>query len=570
MRSEERHSQLEMKILAFLPFLPLVLAIPARRAVAPIVTIASPSATIVGASAASIDSFNGIPFAQQPTGSLRLKPPASLTSALGTVTAIGTAKSCPQFFTKIDLSQLPANVVGDLLNTPLFQNITDAGEDCLTLDIARPSNTTSSSKLPVLVWIYGGGFEFGGSSIYNGASVVSNAVSEGKPIVYVAMNYRMGGFGFMPGSEILADNSANLGLLDQRLALQWIADNIGAFGGDPDKVTIWGESAGAISVFDQMALYNGDNTYHGKPLFRAGIMDSGSVFPADPVDCPKGQVVFDTVVQHAGCSSASDKLECLRALDYITFLNAANSVQGVFGYNAMALSYLPRPDGTVLTQSPEMLAQQGKFAKIPFIIGDQEDEGTIFSLLQINLTTTADVVEYLSTIFFNDASVAQIEGLVATYPDDPSAGSPFRTGALNELYPEFKRLAAILGDWTFTLTRRSFLSVAASAYPDVPSWSYLASYDHGTPVVGTFHASDILQVFDDIVPDYAGSAFRSYYYSFLYNLDPNKGSGYTTWPQWSASEQLLQFTSSSSNLLTDNFRQASYEYIVANVADLHL
>jgi carboxylesterase type B len=105
-------------------------------------------------------------------------------------------------------------------------------------------------------------------------------VAEGKPIIFVTVNYRVAGFGFLPGAEILADGSSNLGLLDQRLGLQWVADNIAAFGGDPDKVTIWGESAGAISVFDQMALYDGNITYKGKPLFRAGIMNSGSVIPA--------------------------------------------------------------------------------------------------------------------------------------------------------------------------------------------------------------------------------------------------------------------------------------------------
>jgi carboxylesterase type B len=137
----------------------------------------------------------------------------------------------------------------------------------------------------------------------------------------------------------------------------------------------------------------------------------------------------------------------------------------------VALSYLPRPDGAVITQSPDILAQNGQFAKVPFIIGDQEDEGTLFSLIQSNISTTDELVDYLSTVFFHDATVEQIQDLGATYPDDPSAGSPYRTGALNEIYPQYKRLASILGDLAFTLTRRIFLNISFSVHPSVPSWS---------------------------------------------------------------------------------------------------
>ncbi|KAH7418936.1 lipase [Cadophora sp. MPI-SDFR-AT-0126] len=558
--------------LILLGILPAALAAPpGKRAAAPTVAIASPLATIIGSSSATVETFNGIPFAQQPVGPLRLKPPQALAAPLGTVVATGIPKSCPQMFFSNDLtSTLPTAVLGLLLETPLFQTVTNAGEDCLTINVQRPVGTTASSKLPVLFWIFGGGFELGSTLMYDGASLVKESVANGQPIVFVAVNYRVGGFGFMPGKEILADGSSNLGLLDQRLGLQWVADNIAAFGGDPAKVTIWGESAGAISVLDQMALYDGNNKYNGKALFRGAIMNSGSIVPAAPVDCPKGQAVYDKVVQTAGCASAASSLDCLRGLDYTSFLNAANSVPGLLSYSSVALSYLPRPDGKVLTQSPDVLIASGKYAPVPFIIGDQEDEGTIFALFQGNISTTAQIVTYLSKYFFPDASTAQLNGLLATYPDDWSAGSPFGTLFLNAIYPQYKRLAAILGDLTFTLTRRTFLATHASVYPNVPSWSYLASYDYGTPVLGTFHGSDILQVFYGILPNYASGSIRSYYFSFVYNLDPNVGSSYRNWPQWSAGKQLMQFYATGALLLADNFRSSSYDWIVANVGSLKI
>ncbi|KAF8854842.1 alpha/beta-hydrolase [Acephala macrosclerotiorum] len=564
-------------LLLLLAVLPATLAAPApqpiKRASAPTVSIATPSATIVGVTTV-VESFFGIPFAQPPTGALRLKPPQSLTTGLGTVYATGIPLACPQMYFDDDSSSIPSAILGTLLDLPLFQTITNAGEDCLTINVQRPIGTTSSSNLPVLFWIFGGGFEIGSTLMYDGANIVEDSVTDGQPVVFVAVNYRVGGFGFMPGAEILAEGSSNLGLLDQRLGLQWVQDNIASFGGDPTKVTIWGESAGAISVLDQMAMYDGDITYKGNPLFRGAIMDSGSIVPADPVDCPKGQVVFDTVVATAGCTSATDKLACLRALDYSDFLTATNSVPGLLSYSSIALSYLPRPDGVVLTESPDLLIEAGKYAAVPFIIGDQEDEGTIFALFQSNISTTAELVTYLQTYFFNDATTAQITSLVDTYPDDASDGSPFGTSILYEIYPQFKRLAAILGDLTFTLTRRVFLNVHTSVNPDVPSWSYLGSYDYGTPFLGTFHGSDLLQVFYGILPNYASAAIQKYYFNFIYNLNPNVYNGSTTeymdWPQWSANQQLMQFYANSANLLADDFRSTSYDWITENVETLKI
>ncbi|PMD44849.1 cholinesterase [Hyaloscypha variabilis F] len=551
-------------------FLPLVFASPTvqKRALAPTVNLQY--ATVVGSSLGGIDSFKGIPYAQPPVGSLRLKPPQPITSSLGTVVATGIPRACPQFLTSTNSSELPVDVVTELTDTGVFQALSDAGEDCLTVNVQRPSSATANSSLPVVYWMFGGAFEFGSTQTYDASELISTSVAQGKDIIYVAVNYRVGGFGFLAGKEILEDGSANIGNLDQRLGLQWVADNIAKFGGDPSKVTIWGESAGSISVFNQMALYNGDNTYKGKPLFRAALMDSGSVVPADPVDCPRAQDIYNTVVDKAGCSGSSDTLGCLRSIDYETFLKATTSVPGVFDYQSVALSYLPRPDGAVITQSPDILAQNGQFAKVPFIIGDQEDEGTLFSLIQSNISTTDELVDYLSTVFFHDATVEQIQDLGATYPDDPSAGSPYRTGALNEIYPQYKRLASILGDLAFTLTRRIFLNISFSVHPSVPSWSCLASYDYGTPVLGTFHASDILTTYG-ITPGFATTSIQSYYISFFNTMDPNNGTtGLLSWPQWSEGNELMNFLAASNVLLADDFRSESYNYVVASKSSLHI
>ncbi|EFR02273.1 lipase 4 [Nannizzia gypsea CBS 118893] len=526
-------------------------------------------ANVVGSSALGVDSFKGIPFAQPPVGKLRLKPPQPIMGDLGTVKATGIPRACPQMYLKSD--DISEDILGRFINTPFFQTITNAGEDCLTLNVQRPASATPDSKLPVLFWIFGGAFELGSTQLYDGTSLILRSMAQKRDIIVVAVNYRVGGFGFMPGSDIQKDGSANLGLLDQRLGLKWVADNIAKFGGDPEKVTIWGESAGAISAFDQMAMYDGDHTYKGKPLFRAAIMNSGSVVPADPVDCPKGEVVYNKVVEEAGCANAADKLDCLRSRDYTTFLNAANSVPPFLSYSSVALSYLPRPDGKVLTASPDVLGRSGRIAKVPFIIGDQEDEGTIFALTQSNITTTDQVVDYFHTYFFHGATKEQLKELVATYPDDPSAGSPFRTGILNQLYPQYKRLAAMLGDLVFTLSRRVFLNIANEKFPDVPSWSYLATYNHGIPVVGTFHASDILTSFG-YTPGIPSTSIQNYYLSFVNTMDPNKGTpfGFPKWPRWSEGKKLMNFQLLGNTLLSDDFRAKSAQFMADHIDVLHV
>ncbi|KAL0931278.1 sterol esterase precursor [Colletotrichum truncatum] len=537
-------------------------------------TVVLDTATVVGNVMNKVESFGGIPYAKPPTGPLRLKPPVRLTDNIGTFDATGPAGACPQMISSSDSQNILFDLLGDIANLPFVQKASGQSEDCLSITVARPEGTKADAKLPVLYWVFGGGFQLGWSSMYDGTGLVQHGVDISKPFIFVAVNYRVAGFGFMPGKEILADGSANLGLLDQRMGLEWVADNIAAFGGDPDKVTIWGESAGAISVFDQMALYGGDNKYKGKPLFRGAIMNSGSITPTDPVDCPKGQAVYDKVVEKAGCAGKADTLNCLREVDYTTFLNAVTSVPGILSYSSVALSYLPRPDGKTLPLSPDVLAKEGKYAAVPMIIGDQEDEGTIFGIFQPNLTSTEKLVRYLKDYYFATATEAQIKAYVDTYDDGLNAlinGSPHRTGILNEIFPGFKRRCAVLGDLVFTLTRRVFLNLATAVNPSVPSWSYLASYNYGTPILGTFHGSDLLQVFYGIKDNYAARSIRTYYTNFVYALDPNVGSNgqYPNWPRWDQGQNLMQFFANKASLLKDDFRKTSSDWILNNAGSLY-
>lgn len=259
----------------------------------------------------------------------------------------------------------------------------------------------------------------------------------------------------------------------------------------------------------------------------------------------------------------------MRAAPYETFLSAVNSVPNIFGYRSVDLSYLPRPDpnSNFFPVSPRAAAQNGNYAKVPILIGDQQDEGTLFSLSQTNISNGDLLTEYLES-YFPLATSAQVSALVATYPDDPADGSPFNTGDLYNIYPEFKRLAAILGDISFTLTRRVYLYIVSGT---IPAWSYLATYLQGTPVLGTFHASDILEVYFDLPYPLPSSSIQCYYISFINNLQTNEYvgnpncAGTITWPQYSTSSpNLIEFGAAGNTILPDNFRESSFEYLLSN------
>ncbi|KAI1260888.1 alpha/beta-hydrolase [Xylariaceae sp. FL1019] len=545
---------------------------PTENESARLTTVAIPAGTVVGTAIEDVEYYRGIPYAEAPVGPLRLRAPVRA-STFDNFEATGTGPSCPQmtnaYYTSLveEVATIPefASALSVLQAAPNVQ------EDCLTISVMRPKDTPRDAKLPILFWIYGGGYETGASAPYNGSVLIPQSVDQGTPMILVTVNYRLNGFGFLPGKEVLAEGISNLGLLDQRMALEWVADNIGAFGGDPDKVTIWGQSAGAYSVFNQMALYGGNITYKGKDVFRAGIMNSGTILPTEAIDSPRAQAIFDTVALEAGCGDipSGEKLDCLRGLDFDTFYNATNSVPPPFSYHSPASSYTVRADGVVIPFSPEISARDGLFANVPVIVGDQEDEGTFLSLTQNNLTTTEDLYTFLHEIVYQNMTLAQIQDFVATYPyANGTAGSPFRTGSSNVAYPQFKRMAALLGDMTFTLARRAFLNLASKH--GLKAWSYLGTYGHEVPILGTFHTQDLPAIFyrnDDVA-----RSMQTRYIAFVNSLDPNEGRlkaplGYQTeWPEWDkCGVKMLEFGGNGTGILRDDFRGEAYEFIVSHL-----
>jgi triacylglycerol lipase len=244
----------------------------------------------------------------------------------------------------------------------------------------------------------------------------------------------------------------------------------------------------------------------------------------------------------------------------------------MLGYQSLALSYLPRPDGAVVTEAADEAALKNNVAKIPLIIGAQEDEGTLWALFQSNITTESHLLDYLGEVYFPHAPRRVLQELVDLYANTSTDGAPFNTGDKNNIYPEFKRLGAIVGDHEFGLNRRIFLEASKSLSPKIPTWSFLSSHNRGTPVLGTFHGSDILQTFFGVLPNYAAHAFKAYYISFVDSLNPNDGNDgeFSHWPQWSKSNQLLNMYSDHSELISDDFRTEAGEFLKENFDKLRL
>lgn len=511
-------------------------------------TVKLDSATVTGTTFGSVSKFLGIPFAQPPTGDRRFRLPQPIPAYNASFGATAMGPACPQQAVSLPiLTGLPQEAADYVVNT-IFTAIFPDNEDCLTINVFKPANAATSSKLPVVAWIFGGGFELGSPQMYDGSSIVQRSIDLGEPVIYVSMNYRVTGFGFLASQEVKDAGVGNLGLQDQREALRWIQKYITAFGGDPTKVTIFGESAGAISVSLHM-LANGGNT---EGLFRAGFMESGSPIPVG--DITNGQKYYDFIVQQTGCSGSADTLQCLRQVPYAILKSAIDATPGIFSYQSLNLAWLPRADGVFLTDNPQRLVQQGKIANVPIVTGDCDDEGTLFSLSTLNVTTEAQVRTYIKTQFLADISDDQLDTLLKAYPQDIAQGSPFNTGILNAISPQFKRFASFQGDAVFQAPRRFFLQ---NLNGKQKLWAFLNKRLKALPVLGSAHGTDILQM-------YGGGEIASYLVHFANHLDPNGPGAGINWPEWSTSSpNLLTFLDGliPLTITQDTYRQAAMDAV---------
>lgn len=459
------------------------------------------------------DFFLGIPYAQPPVGDLRFRNPISLnTTWEGNADATKFSSACYNF----DVSPLPG---------------VNYSEDCLTLNIIRPSGTGPDANLPVGVWIHGGGHTSGSNQDpnYNMSFIVQQSAATGKPFIGVNVNYRLQLFGFMYGSAVVESGVGNLGYKDQHLALRWLQENIAAFGGDASKVTIWGESAGAESAGAHMISYGGRD----QGLFRGVILESGGPISPFRYNSPaEWDLHYNAITRAANCSSAADTLSCLRAVP-------SRTLYSIFASNVTA-SIPPlgmEVDGDFIQGNAREALLSGHFVKVPVLQGQNHDEGTALSVSGINTSE-----EFLANVRSRGPDNATALKIAELYPDIPEIGIPSTLKGLPpaSLGLQYKRISAFVGDLTWHSPRR--LTDQILARNNVSSWSYLFNIiPNGIPpTTGATHFTEVAFMLYNLHGlGYAESPFAGkpqsyrdvadimsrYWVNFIVDGDPNSSEG---------------------------------------------
>lgn len=451
--------------------------------------------------------FLGIPYAAPPLGELRFRAPAEHASWSEPYEATALRAACPQ---------PPDFIVGPV----------PYDEDCLTLNVWTP-DLEPSSPAPVMVFIHGGGF-FGESANfarYDGATL------SGDGVVVVSFDYRLGPFGFLAHPSLTAEaganaSSGNYGLLDQIAALRWVNDNIRNFGGDPANVTIFGESAGALSV---CALLSSDLA---TGLFHRAIGQSGACSHVLPLHDP-GTPADDSAEEHGlrlasmvGCAGSDGEVaRCLRGQPVDALLQAAGRPPQTHFY----LGFAPNVDGYVLPALPITRVAQGLGSSVPVLTGANLDEGTL--LIGATVVETEPQLRAALTEIYGPLG----DQILAVIPPAQFA-SPQAA------------LQHIVGDEVFMCpTRAAARAVSASGAP-----AYLYRFTQVTALGamtgwGAFHGGELPFVFGNFAPPFTeptpaeralSDTIRGYFTRFARTGDPN-GGGAVDWPRYRDQEDRM-------------------------------
>jgi para-nitrobenzyl esterase len=453
--------------------------------------VQTPAGALRGVVAEDHRFFGGIPYAAPPLGPLRWHAPEPAPAWQGVRDATHLGPRCIQDTGDLEMGRM-----------------TD--EDCLNLNVWTPPRSDASK--PVMVWIHGGSFINGSSGIYDSKWLTTRG-----DVVVVTLNYRLGALGFLAHPDLGAGNDVgNYGLADQQAALRWVRDNIGAFGGDPDKVTIAGESAGGMSVCDHLVAPGSAG------LFRAAIIQSGPC--RAQLALPDAQRISLDYARDAGCPDPATAAACLRALP-------ADKLRETVRYFHIGEDALSGPvTGTaVLPEDPLAAMAAGRAARVPVLIGTNRDEFTLFVALEQLRGQPLPAADYSRVVAdtFGPAAAA----VLGRYPLDRYGGSAPLAYAAAVTDAEFacvdRRMAGDLGH-----------NADVYAYefddPNAPTPEPLRTV--GFPI-GASHSLELRYLFDvGGAPELEGAqrtlsdAMIAYWTAFVRDTRPD-ATGLPEWPK---------------------------------------
>ncbi len=447
--------------------------------------------------------YRGIPYASPPVGDLRWKPPQPPAAWQGVRDAGKFGATCWQ------VPYPPAAAI--------FQNdISSMSEDCLHLNIWTPAKT-ADDRLPVMVWIHGGGLTRGSSTtpMYDGESLAR------KGVVLVTLNYRLGIFGFYAHPELTAESphhaSGNYGLLDQVAALQWVKKNIAAFGGDPSRVTIFGESAGSWSVCALTA------SPLAKGLFARAIGESGGLF-APMLTQEKAEKEGERIAATLGVTTAAAPGATTTAAPAATkdILKALRAMPAEELAKTNPDTARANLDGWFLPQDLYSTFAQGKQNDVPLLVGNNADEGTIF----------APPAGFLTAAMFSAGAQQRFGDLTGQFLKIYPAGSDQE--ALASYLASFR-------DQTFGWEMRIWARMQVKSGHHAVYRYYFTRRPPGrqSARLGAFHASEIPYVFGNFVWPFPwedvdhklSDAMSSYWVNFATTGNPNT-KGLPEWPAY--------------------------------------